>query len=77
MQLKPSAKVEILPANENIYEKAIEETRGKNPKIVTISSEDVRNAAERMKHEKYQYERPNRTGNRFHTDNNNERKKFS
>ena len=59
------------------YEKAIEETRGKNPKIVTISSEDVRNAAERMKREKYQYERPNRTGNRFHTDNNNERKKFS
>ena len=58
------------------YEKALEETRGKNPKIVSISSEDVRNAAERMKREKYQYERPNRTGNRFNTDK-NERKNLS
>ena len=39
------------------YEKAIEETRGKNPKIVSISSDDVRNVAERMKRDRNQHER--------------------
>jgi hypothetical protein len=36
------------------YEKAVEETRGTNPKIVTITSDEVRNVAERLKREKYQ-----------------------
>ena len=43
------------------FEKAMEEIRGKNPKIVYISADDVRNAADRIKHERYQENR-NRTG---------------
>ena len=39
------------------YEKAIEEVRNKKPKIVAISPEDVRNAAERMKRARTQEER--------------------
>ena len=31
------------------YEKALEEVKNKNPKIIVISSDDVRNAAERMR----------------------------
>ena len=36
------------------FEKAVAETQGKNPKIVIITSDDVRNAADRMKREKNQ-----------------------
>lgn len=36
------------------FEKAVEEVRNKNPKIVEISSDDVRNVADRMKRELYQ-----------------------
>lgn len=43
------------------YEKAIKEIEGKKSKIVTITSEDVRNAAENMKRERnHNYERTNR-----------------
>ena len=35
------------------YEKAMQEVQGKNPKIVAVSPEDVRNAAERIKRESY------------------------
>ena len=46
------------------YEKAIEETQGKNPKIIFISADDVRNTAESMKRERYQnYERTDRREN--------------
>ena len=34
------------------YEKALEEVQGKNPKILSISSDDVRNAADRMRRER-------------------------
>ncbi len=39
------------------YDKAIEETKGKNPKIVTISSDDVRNTADRIRRERNQNDR--------------------
>ena len=40
------------------YEKAVEETRGKNPKIVLIPSDLIRNEAERMKRERSREGRP-------------------
>ncbi|MBQ6504673.1 MAG: hypothetical protein IJI57_12250 [Flexilinea sp.] len=43
------------------FEKAMEEIRNKKPKVVFISADDVRNAADRIKHERYQDNR-NRTG---------------
>ena len=43
------------------FEKAMEEVRGKNPKVVFISADDVRDAAERIKRERNQENR-NRTG---------------
>lgn len=39
------------------YEAAMEEVRGKNPKIVMIAPDDVRSAADRIKREKRQEER--------------------
>ena len=39
------------------YEKAIEEVRGKNPKIVAISPDDVRNTADSMRRGNHQDER--------------------
>jgi hypothetical protein len=39
------------------YEKALEEVRNKNPKIVAISPNDVRNAADAMRSGKPQEER--------------------
>ena len=42
------------------YEKALAETKGKTPKIVYISSDDVRKAADSMKRERNQNDRPYR-----------------
>lgn len=39
------------------YEKALAEVQGKNPKIVAISSDDVRKAADRISHERFQEDR--------------------
>jgi len=44
------------------YEKALEEVRDKKPKIVAISPNDVRNAADRMKYRRNQEERPKPVG---------------
>ena len=44
------------------YEKALEETQGKNPKIVTITADEVRNAADQIRRQKYQEERNQSAG---------------
>ncbi len=42
------------------YDKAIEEVQGKNPKIITVTSDEIRNAANRLKHEGEKVGRPRR-----------------
>ena len=44
------------------YEKAMEEVQGKNPKIITISSDEIRNVANRIKHAGEKEGRPRRRG---------------
>ena len=44
------------------YEKALEEVKGTNPKIVAITSDDVRKAADRMNRERFQGERRQAAG---------------
>ena len=39
------------------YEKALEEVKGKNPKIVAVSPDAVRNVADRLRRERIQEER--------------------
>ena len=42
------------------YDKAIEEVQDKNPKIITVTSDEICNAANRLKHEGEKVGRPRR-----------------